>query len=775
MIGIKPVQRVVWLLIALVLIWGFTVPWGSGQTSDSTIVRTLVYHEITSTKEAISYTGFQQAISDNGNRAAFLTTTPPDTNHIYVTNFDGTDQREIDSSKGNGRYVEISADGSKILSWTDYNAARLVNADGTDPHEVIYIEGGYKTFRLAPDGSKVFFMLDRDAVIPRTGESIAAGLYVINSDGTNLRQIVGRNQIAALFSGMKPEDVYLFRSTGSYHWFDVSGDSSRIVFAIVNERIHRMFHVNLDGTGLQEYSAFPEGIISFENHLGISSDGTKVFYDISPNPCCSTPAEVGVMNFDGSSRKVLISSTSDFPRAGGSDTMYISADGSKLLLGSTGILLDTSTGETLQLALAAGTPWPVAEDVLNLPSMDNSATRFVYFSTQSDGRHQLATLEINPANLGEAPSVSDPNTDPNFVLTDSRSKVTLSARVSTSNTLVNVGGSFLRNGLKDPYVCVGDRFPPQLLDDGTQGDVRAGDGVFTNNNIIAFPKTYAIPGPRTVRVKAEVSTSSGKRHATAVDFEPFEVSETPTQPTVTPRITPAVTTPGSTPGRTPTVTGGVQPTVSPVPPVSPPTSSSSEPASVDRMTLQAGVRRVVAGSLVNVPVYLIKGADVANMDFTVSYDANVARSEGDLLKGYLLDNALFESNTGEYGIIRAAFAQNTGVVSGTGPVAYLPFRATGTPGTKTALHLEVPAINDPTGTVLTIDRIDGSIEIISDGNAQPWEACGFRELNLGVALCALQMSVQLIPKNMALDMNKDIQVNSRDAVIIIQRRLSQIR
>lgn len=752
MIGISSVQRVVWLLIALVLVCGFTAPCGSGQTSDSKIIRTLVYHEITSTKEAISYISLQQAISDNGNRAAFLTTTPPDTNHIYVINFDGTEQREVDSSKGNGRYVEISADGSKILSWNDYSAARMVNADGTDPHEVIYIEGGFKSFRLAPDGSKVFFMLDRDAVIPRTGESIGAGLHVINSDGTNLRQIVGRNQIAALFAGMKPDDVYLFRSTEYYHWFDVSGDSNRIVFSIVNDRMHRMFHVNIDGTGLQEYSAFPEGIISFVNHLGISSDGTKVFYDISPNPCCSTPSEVGIMNFDGSNRKVLISSTSDFPRVGASDTMYISADGSKLLLGSTGILLDTSTGETLQLALAAGTPWPVAEDVLNLPSMDTSATRFVYFSTQPDGTHQLATLEMNPANLGEAPGVSDLNTDPNFVLTDSRSKVTLSARITTSNTLVNVGGSFLRNGLKDPYVCVGDRFPPQLLDDGTQGDMKAGDGIFTNNNIIAFPKTYAIPGPRTVRVKAEVSTSSGKRHATAVEFEPFEVSETPTQPTVT---------------------GRVQPTVSPVPTVSPPTSL--EPASVDRMTLQAGMRRVVSGSLVNVPVYLIKGADVANMDFTVSYDANVARPEGNLLKGYLIDNALFESNTGENGIIRAAFAQNTGVVSGTGPVAYLPFRATGTPGTKTALHLEVPAINDLTGTVLTIDRIDGSIEIISDENAQLWEACGFRELNLGVALCALQMSVQLIPKNTALDMNKDLQVNSRDAAIIVQRRLSQIR
>jgi hypothetical protein len=189
------------------------------------------------------------------------------------------------------------------------------------------------------------------------------------------------------------------------------------------------------------------------------------------------------------------------------------------------------------------------------------------------------------------------------------------------------------------------------------------------------------------------------------------------------------------------------------------------------MTLQAFQRRVVSGSLVSVPVWLIKGADVANMDFTISYDANVAKPEGTLEKGYMLDNALFESNTGETGIIRASFAQNSGVVSGTGPVAYLPFRAVGQPGTKTVLHLEVTTINNPAGDKLAIDTIDGSIEIISQGEQTAAEACGEGQLNANVAKCALQMSVRLKPVDLTLDLNGDGQVTSRDAEIVLQRIL----
>lgn len=40
--------------------------------------------------------------------------------------------------------------------------------------------------------------------------------------------------------------------------------------------------------------------------IGISGDGSQIFYIVSPNPCCSTPQEVGVISFDGTDRRILI-------------------------------------------------------------------------------------------------------------------------------------------------------------------------------------------------------------------------------------------------------------------------------------------------------------------------------------------------------------------------------------------------------------------------------------------------------------------------------------
>jgi hypothetical protein len=131
-------------------------------------------------------------------------------------------------------------------------------------------------------------------------------------------------------------------------------------------------------------------------------------------------------------------------------------------------------------------------------------------------------LDLNPVSLGQAPSIINPTIDPAFVLTEGRSAATFSAQVNASNTLVRVGSVVLRNGLAD--INVGRSVV--LLDDGASGgDATAGDGVFTNNGIST--DCCAAVGPRTVRVKAEVHGSDGKRHATAVEFEPFSVLPDP--------------------------------------------------------------------------------------------------------------------------------------------------------------------------------------------------------------------------------------------------------
>lgn len=187
------------------------------------------------------------------------------------------------------------------------------------------------------------------------------------------------------------------------------------------------------------------------------------------------------------------------------------------------------------------------------------------------------------------------------------------------------------------------------------------------------------------------------------------------------------------------------------------------------MSLLAENRKVLAGDTVLVPVWLVNGVDVANINFTVGYDGKVARPEVDPGKGNLLGAALFSANAKEVGLIRLGFAQSKGL-SGTGTVAYLPFRTVGKPGDRTPLHLEVQIINNPGGTALTIARIDGSITLVGPDGLLPGDCDGDGALTTIDAKCALDMSVKLIPEKMNMDMDGDGQVTSRDATIILQRR-----
>jgi hypothetical protein len=90
----------------------------------------------------------------------------------------------------------------------------------------------------------------------------------------------------------------------------------------------------------------------------------------------------------------------------------------------------------------------------------------------------------------------------------------------------------------------------------------------------------------------------------------------------------------------------------------------------------------------------------------------------DLLPGNLLSNSLFTGNANEAGIIRLGFAATRGI-SGTGTIAYLPFRAVGQPGSRAPLRLTVTTANDPQGAQLAIDCVDGEVLIVGPDGLVP--------------------------------------------------------
>lgn len=202
----------------------------------------------------------------------------------------------------------------------------------------------------------------------------------------------------------------------------------------------------------------------------------------------------------------------------------------------------------------------------------------------------------------------------------------------------------------------------------------------------------------------------------------------------------------------------------------PPFGSNEPNTSLKGMTLQVAQRRVTAGELAMVPVWLVNGQGVANMNFDLTYDANVVRPEGTIVKGNLMDIALLSANPNTSGVIHAGFAQDVNL-NGTGTIAYIPFRAVGKAGDRTTVMPTVTTINSQVGTALGIDRIPGEIVILEPGENLGGDCDGDGSITTLDALCALEMSVQLRSPLPALDADNNGSVTSRDAAILLQRAL----
>ncbi len=226
--------------------------------------------------------------------------------------------------------------------------------------------------------------------------------------------------------------------------------------------------------------------------------------------------------------------------------------------------------------------------------------------------------------------------------------------------------------------------------------------------------------------------------------------------------------------------GGAPPTTSPpacaaatgaiiaTPPIGTP-----EPLATTCMTLQAGQRSVRAGDEVIIPVWVINGKNVANINFEMAYDDGVAQAQRVTKRSSFLGSALQQSNTEQPGRVLLGAAQTTGE-TGTGVVINVTFKAVGKPGDRTPLTLKVTTLNDPAGASLSIDRIDGLIQIVGADGLLPGDCDGNTTLDEGDALCALQMSVELRPPNTTLDVDRDSKVTSRDSAVILQRSVGRV-
>ena len=357
----------------------------------------------------------------------------------------------------------------------------------------------------------------RDGAVP-----VPRGIYVADVDGSEWRQIVGTNEVAPLL-GVPVDQVSFF---GSTFGLDASTDGSRIVFAMFNAPEsgglgQSLMTVNADGSGLADLF----GRVAFVQNGAISGDGATVAY-VMLEDYASGIEEAGVVAFGGGDRFKLTDNTRTASGIGMSlptgERIQLNQDGTRLLLGYTGLLYDTTDGTVVQLGVRGGywstDPAPLVANDLARPSMTSDAARFLYLPLDDRNVYQLATLDFDPVDFGVAPVLSDLQIAPASITAVTDETATITAVVASDEPLVRVGFAVLADGRIDP-----PSGPGVLVDDGAGADTAAGDDV--HSALFAASSSDVVPGPRTVRVKAENRGADGRRHATSVDLAGLTIAE----------------------------------------------------------------------------------------------------------------------------------------------------------------------------------------------------------------------------------------------------------
>ena len=473
---------------------------GAPITLHSTLVRTTVFQQLTSLPADVNtYQYALPVLSHNGNRIAFNRL---DTGGANVINFDGSGMTEVDTLSGD---LDISADGAKVTVSNRYEL-HIINADGSGKLTLILLDGtALGETCISGDGTTVYFMINGDTTYGGA-TPIQRGLWTINADGSDLRQVVSPEQVAVIM-GVTAADVNPFWSYGE-SYLDTSNDGTRVVFSVSrNVSGHDyLFAVENSGANLHTVGT---GDAAINRNVAISGDGSKVAYEVNQiNP---GPWELSVFNFDGSGKTALAGDEKYivFSSYGG---LWFTFDGSKLLDGGSGYVFNTDGSSVWQLApnVLGAADWTLVHGATDYGSMSYDGTRFAYVYFDTGRLYQLASAEITDT-LGQAPDITNPSISPANILYSVANNVTMQAQVSApaGSIITQVAGAIMiYNGIQNKLT--------DIKMDNTSGST------YSFNSWTTPSQWLSTKGRQVVRIVAE-STLSGTRHATQIEFEPFAI------------------------------------------------------------------------------------------------------------------------------------------------------------------------------------------------------------------------------------------------------------
>jgi|GEM_PF-3005733 len=472
-------------------------------------VRTLVYHQITAvTKEdAIEiYNGQESRLSASGNRVALsLCPKPGDRDRrarVAVAEADGTGLRTIDTIAASPQ-VDISADGQTVVAAAggELRAATVANGG-----RLLLAISNTGDVRITGDGRRIVYCQANNGMLAETGQAkiYERGIYAIDAAGAGWHKVIGASEIAPVL-GIAPDQVSIFYSNSRGSALDISADGGRLIF-LVNCTRRGGSHVLVsdgDGKGARKVFSTDQSV----GNVGISDDGSTIAWTAQVT---GQPGRQGwVARFDGSEARRL-TDLADMGRS-----LSLSADGTWAVFGAEAVLYRTDGREFLMLG-PGGTSLNnqrLGGDRLTNLVMAANGRRFL--SVFND--EQLATLDLDPVDLGNAPRVSDVSLTPPDVQPDPRRLMTAKARLQTPFQLVTRSTyvQILLDGRRDSTIGGGEEMRD---DERGYGDEVHGDGLYTNANVHGSAKST--PGLRHVRIKAEIEADDGRHHATVVEVAP---------------------------------------------------------------------------------------------------------------------------------------------------------------------------------------------------------------------------------------------------------------
>lgn len=358
-------------------------------------------------------------VSDDGTWLAFTSTGDmlPEANidhstELFVIRTDGSGLAQLTNvptaARGECYWSKISGSGNRIVFAATANLTAqnpqnnselfIVDRDGKNLKQLT--PGGARRadrideFAVSDDGARIAFISQRNYL--GTNSDGSTELFVVNADGTGLRQLTSI-------------------TTSFVHFCDLSGNGAKIFFQ--SSADHglptlfggaNMFVINWDGTGLRRLTDLPFSLWGF--NVSATDDGTMVYFQNSMQfPPAINPdggMELWRVRADGTGLQQLTSTD------GRSDLVYsvISGSGSRLVALSYGRSQYASTVGQMQLTRFnpdGSGPFELSNvqgGIVWFADVSRDGSRFAFVSTDNPGG-------INPSQLRQGWTVRSDGDD----------------------------------------------------------------------------------------------------------------------------------------------------------------------------------------------------------------------------------------------------------------------------------------------------------------------------------------------------------------------------